>query len=53
MAKTERCSIEAMSVDCVDCAYFVDAPEAEKCLSAVKRSSHKANSGGCGFQINT
>lgn len=50
VAKKERCSIEAM---CVDCAYFVDAPKAEKCLSALKCSSHKANSGVCGSHINT
>lgn len=32
VARKERCSIEAM---CVDCVYFVDAPKVEKCLSAL------------------
>lgn len=50
VARKVRCSIQAM---CVDCAYFVDVPKVEKCLSALKCSSNKAKSGGCGSHINT
>lgn len=50
VARKEKYLIETM---CVDCAYFVDALKVEKCLSALKRSNHKANSGGCDSQINT
>lgn len=49
VARKDSCSIEVM---CVDCS-TIDASKVEKCLSALKCSNHKANSGGCDSQIKT
>lgn len=49
VAKKKKKEMLRKEVACVDYAYFVDASTVEKCLSALRWSSHKANSGMCSF----